>query len=108
MVLDQRKCLIIDVACPFDIRVKDNEKEKIENYQDLKLEVKRIWKLLSAQSNSGTNHNWFIRNCLERYRKVVGRDWCHMPFRIITESVFTGYSQYPLQSLTHLRSWAVT
>ena len=47
MVLDkiERKCLIIDVAYPFDIRVKDKEKEKIENYQDLKPEVKRIWKL---------------------------------------------------------------
>ena len=41
----ERKCLIIDVVCPFDIRVKDKEKEKIENYQDLKREVKRIWKL---------------------------------------------------------------
>ena len=47
VVLDkmERKCLIIDVACPFDIRVKDKEKEKIENCQDLKREVKRIWKL---------------------------------------------------------------
>ena len=40
------KCLIIDVACLFDIRVKDKEKEKIKNsaehYQDLKQELKRI------------------------------------------------------------------
>ena len=41
----ERKCLIIDVACLFDTRVKDKEKEKIENYQDLKRELKRIWKL---------------------------------------------------------------
>ena len=99
VVLDkiECKCLIIDVACPFDIRVKDKDREKIENYQDLKREVKQI---------CGTNHNWF--NCLERYRKVVGGDWCQMPFRIITESVFTGYSQNPLQSLRHLRLRAVT
>ena len=47
MVLDkmERKCLIIDVACLFDTRVKDTEKEKINNYQDLKRELKRIWKL---------------------------------------------------------------
>ena len=47
MVLDktERTCLIIDVACPFDMPVKDKEKEKIENYQDLKQELKRIWKL---------------------------------------------------------------
>ena len=45
VVLDktERKCMIIDVTCPFDIRVKDKEKEKIENYQDLKRELKRIW-----------------------------------------------------------------
>ena len=45
VILDkiERKCMIIDVICPFDIRVKDKEKEKIENYQDLKRELTRIW-----------------------------------------------------------------
>ena len=44
MVLDkiERKWLITDVACPSDARVKDKEKEKVENYQDLKRELKRI------------------------------------------------------------------
>ena len=44
MVLDkiERKWLIIDAACPSDARVKDKEKEKVENYQDLKRELKRI------------------------------------------------------------------
>ena len=47
VVLDKIECtcLIIDVACPFDVQVKDKEKEKIENYQDLKQELKWIWKL---------------------------------------------------------------
>ena len=47
VVLDKIECtcLIIDVACPFDMQVKDKEKEKIENYQDLKQELKWIWKL---------------------------------------------------------------
>ena len=36
----QRKCLIIDVARPFDTRVKGKEKEEIENYQELKREFK--------------------------------------------------------------------
>ena len=40
-----------------------------------------------AQSNCGASHNWCIRNRLERHRKVVSRDWCHMSFRIIAESV---------------------
>ena len=41
----ERNFLIIDVACPFDIRVKDKEKEEIENYQDLTRKLKRTWKL---------------------------------------------------------------
>ena len=47
VVLDkiERKCLIIDVACPFDTRVKGKEEEEIENYQELKREFKWIWKL---------------------------------------------------------------
>ena len=34
---------IVDVACPFDTRVQDKEREKVEKYQDLKRELKRIW-----------------------------------------------------------------
>ena len=37
----ERKWLIIYVACPSDTRVKDKEKEKVENYPDLKRELKR-------------------------------------------------------------------
>ena len=46
--MERRKCLIIDVVCLFDTRVKDKEKEKIENYQDLKWELKPIWKLCTV------------------------------------------------------------
>ena len=38
-----RGCYIIDVACPFDTRVKTKELEKVERYQDLKREISRIW-----------------------------------------------------------------
>ena len=34
-----RKRLIIDVSCPFDTRLKEKEKEKVEKYQDLKREM---------------------------------------------------------------------
>ena len=45
VVLDKqsRSCLVIDVACPFDTRVKNKEQEKVENYQDLKQEIGRVW-----------------------------------------------------------------
>ena len=97
-VLDkiERKYLIIDVACPFENRVKGKEKEEIENYQELKRVFKSIWKLRRVT----VSHNWCIRNRLERHKKVVTRDRCHMSFRIIAESVLTGYCQNPLQSLS--------
>ena len=38
-----RGCYIIDVACPFDTRVKTKELEKVERYHDLKREIGRIW-----------------------------------------------------------------
>ena len=45
VILDKQKrtCMIIDVACPFDIRIQEKEKEKIERYNDLKWELMRIW-----------------------------------------------------------------
>ena len=39
----ERKCKIVDIACPGDGRVEMKEKEKIENYAELKREVKKIW-----------------------------------------------------------------
>ena len=65
----------------FDIQVKDKENEKIENCKDLKRELKRIWKLRKVTVVPIIIGH--IRNCLERYKKVVNRDWCHMSFGII-------------------------
>ena len=46
----ERCCLIIDVTCHFDTRVLSKENEKIENYHDLKHEIKRgIWNYRSVQ-----------------------------------------------------------
>ena len=36
--------MIIDIAVPGDFRVKTKESEKIEKYQDLALELTRVWK----------------------------------------------------------------
>ena len=45
MVLDKKQnlCLVIDIACPFDTRIKKKEQEKIEYYNDLKYEILRCW-----------------------------------------------------------------
>ena len=34
-----RVCFIVNVACPFDIRVAKKEREKIDRFKDLKVEV---------------------------------------------------------------------
>ena len=34
-------CFIVNVACPFDTRVAEKEREKIDHYQDLKGKCKR-------------------------------------------------------------------
>ena len=41
----ERKGIIIDIAAPADGRVRSEEREKVEKYQDLKREIGRLWKL---------------------------------------------------------------
>ena len=45
----ERSCLIIDIAIPGDVRVHEKDIEKIEKYQELKREIKRLWKLRTVQ-----------------------------------------------------------
>ena len=39
----QRKTTLIDIACPCDRNVNEKETEKVEKYQDLKIELQRLW-----------------------------------------------------------------
>ena len=41
----QRLAILLDVAIPADFNIVDKEKEKIQKYQDLCLELQRIWNL---------------------------------------------------------------
>ena len=40
----EQKVSLIDVAIPWDTRVKEKSREKIEKYHDLKMEIGRLWK----------------------------------------------------------------
>ena len=40
---DAKECKIIDVAVPWDSRVRAKEREKIEKYGDLKREIATMW-----------------------------------------------------------------
>jgi len=44
-----KSLLIVDVAIPVDHNIKDKENEKITKYQDLRHELKKIWKLKKAE-----------------------------------------------------------
>ena len=45
----EKKGIIIDIAVPADLRVEKNEKGKVEKYQDLKKEIRRLWKLRNVE-----------------------------------------------------------
>lgn len=51
IVIDKKRkeACIVDIAVPADKRISEKEQEKIEKYQDLKREIKRLWKLRSVQ-----------------------------------------------------------
>ena len=40
---EKNECKIIDVSCPFDGRVIEREEEKGEKYEDLRMEVTKLW-----------------------------------------------------------------
>ena len=42
-------CVIIDVAIPGDCRISEKEIRKIEKYQNLKRELKRLWSLKKVE-----------------------------------------------------------
>ena len=40
---ENQKVTLIDVAIPWDTRVVEKSREKVEKYQDLKIEIRRLW-----------------------------------------------------------------
>ena len=50
IVIDEKeqKGIIIDIGVPADMRV-EGKKEKVEQYQDLKKEMRRLWKLRNVE-----------------------------------------------------------
>ena len=41
---ESKDCYIFNIACPFDTRIDHKTKEKLEKYQDLRRELKCLWK----------------------------------------------------------------
>ena len=42
-VIEKKQVWIIDMAIPRDSRIEEKELEKISIYQDLKIEIERVW-----------------------------------------------------------------
>jgi len=40
---DNKRALLIDIVVPADARVEEKEREKMDRYQDLARELKRLW-----------------------------------------------------------------
>ena len=51
IVIDKKeqKGIIIDITIPDDVTVEEKEKEKVEKYQDLKKEIRRLWRLRNVE-----------------------------------------------------------
>ena len=41
----ERNCVLVDVSIPGDIRVSEKEQEKIDKYEELSSEVKKLWEM---------------------------------------------------------------
>ena len=53
---------LIDITIPGDLRVRDREAEKIQKYQDLVVEVNRMWKT-RARVIPIADSSWYPRSC---------------------------------------------
>ena len=51
IVIDKKeqKRIIIDIAIRANVRVEEKEKEKVRKYNDLKKEIRRLWKLRNVE-----------------------------------------------------------
>ena len=45
----EQKGIIAGIAVPADVRVEQKEKEKVERYNDLKKEIRRLWTLRNLE-----------------------------------------------------------
>ena len=73
---NERSCAIIDIAILGNIRVSKKEKEKIEGYQELKREIKRMWNIKSIKVTPVVveelgNTSKKLKNCTEELGVVT-------------------------------------
>ena len=68
---DKKLCQIIDFACPYDGRLDTKELEKMEHYQDLAQELRKIWRAWKEpESQSYTIKDRCPWNNTHNFRKL--------------------------------------
>ena len=77
--MDQKgkSCAIVDIAVPGDFRVREKELEKIEKYQNLKIELKRLWSLKKVEIVPVVvGALGCISKCFNRWMDMLGIKLC--------------------------------
>ena len=82
-----RKCYIIDVAVPGDVRIAEKETEKIEKYDELKREVERLWKVKAKVIPIVLGTLGTVTRSLSNYIKEIG---LKTQIKLIQKSVLLG------------------
>ena len=82
-----RKCYIIDVAVPGDVRISEKETENIEKYDELKKEVERLWKVKAKVIPIVLGALGTVTRSLSNYIKEIG---VKTQIKLIQKSVLLG------------------
>ena len=69
---EQRECKIIDIAVPRDQNVKVKKLEKITKYQDLRLQVQKLWNVKATVIPVVVGALGTVSEELENYLKAIG------------------------------------
>ena len=69
---ENNRALLIDIGVPGDVRVNETEQEKVEKYQDLTTEIKRLWKVENTVMHIVTVALRTISRGLEENLRTLG------------------------------------
>ena len=92
---NERVCATIDIAIPEDIRVcEKKKKEKIERYQELKREIKRMWniktiKFIPVAVGALGSASKKLRNCIEELGVNISTALLQKTALLVTACILT-------------------
>ena len=96
----RRECQIIDFAIPGDQNIAIKEQEKIDKYQDLRIELQKVWNVKAVVTGSYR----CSRNYVEENTSLYKTDWHPGRHNIHLKNSYPRNSLYPNKSDRHLRN----